>query len=453
MNIYQNHIQYFRSEAICRKMVRQLFRPKNFILPILFLSALLLISSNSIAKSDEKGNNHHGSAHTGKYRNLFSELGYSKQTVSKKIQRAYQQLFNGDSKNQTVYYSSGKNQQGNLAYIFDVNSKDVRSEGMSYGMMIAVQMNKKEEFDSLWNWSKTYMYHDDKKHPANGFFSWSVKTNGEAIDEMPAPDGEAYFVTALYFASVRWGNGEDIYNYSAEADQLLNDMRHRKLITGETNRGEMTAGNLFHPDYAMTRFTPDVVNAEHTDPSYHLPAFYEVWAKVGPKVDRSFWKKAATASRRYFLLATHPKTALAPEYGNFDGSPWRAPWHNGSGDFRYDAWRTTMNWSVDWAWWAVDNNQKVLSDRLQAFFSKEGMDTYASLYTLSGKKLNDAQTTGIVAMNATASLAATKPAAKKFVQALWNKEIPSGQYRYYDGMLYMMALLHCSGEFKAWLPE
>jgi len=27
---------------------------------------------------------------------------------------------------------------------------------MSYGMMIAVQMNRKAEFDAIWNWSKTY---------------------------------------------------------------------------------------------------------------------------------------------------------------------------------------------------------------------------------------------------------------------------------------------------------
>ncbi len=36
---------------------------------------------------------------------------------------------------------------------------------MSYGMMIAVQLDKKAEFDALWNWSMTYMYQKDPKHP------------------------------------------------------------------------------------------------------------------------------------------------------------------------------------------------------------------------------------------------------------------------------------------------
>ena len=56
-------------------------------------------------------------------------------------------------------------------------------------------------------------------------------------------------------------------------------------------------------------------------------------------------------------------------------------------------------------------------------------------------------------MNAVASLAATHARAKQFVAALWDEPIPSGPYRYYDGMLYMLALLHCGGEFRIWEPR
>ena len=47
-------------------------------------------------------------------------------------------------------FSAGRNARGPLAYITDWANHDVRTEGMSYGMMIAVQMNKKREFDALW---------------------------------------------------------------------------------------------------------------------------------------------------------------------------------------------------------------------------------------------------------------------------------------------------------------
>jgi len=61
---------------------------------------------------------------------------------------------------------------------------------------------------------------------------------------------------------------------------------------------------------------------------------------------------------------------------------------------------------------------------------------------------------GLVGTNAVAGLAATnKSQAKKFTEALWNMRIPAGQYRYYDGMLYMMSLMHVSGEFRILMPK
>ena len=175
-------------------------------------------------------------------------------------------------------------------------------------------------------------------------------------------------------------------------------------------------------------------------------------ARVGPEADRGFWQRAAQVSRDYFNKAAHPQTGLISEYGNFDGTPWAAPWHPGSADFRYDAWRNAMNWSMDWSWWRADPRQVELSNRLQAFFHAQGMDEYVSLYTLDGQPLGGGQTTGLVSMNAVASLAADHPRRMEFVHALWEQPVPEGHHRYYDGMLYMMALLHCSGRYRAWLP-
>jgi oligosaccharide reducing-end xylanase len=87
-------------------------------------------------------------------------------------------------------------------YITDWANHDVRTEGMSYGMMIAVQLGKKAEFDAIWNWAKTYMYVSDPKHPSFGYFSWSCKTDGTPNEETPAPDGEEYFAMALLFGGM-----------------------------------------------------------------------------------------------------------------------------------------------------------------------------------------------------------------------------------------------------------
>ena len=394
-----------------------------------------------------------GAYATKRYRNLFLEAGHSQKEIAQKIDAAFAQLFHGDPETQTVYYSVGQNENGPLAYLSDINNKDVRSEGMSYGMMIAVQMDKKAEFDALWNWSKTYMYQPSPAHPSFGYFSWSMKVDGTPNSESPAPDGEEYWAMALYFAAGRWGNGKGIYDYRTEAGRLLDNMKNRKVIDGKTNRGAETGGPEFHPEHKMVRFTPNLRRPDHTDPSYHLPAFYELWARWGPEADRSFWADAAKVSRDYFQKVTHPVTGLAPNYANYDGTP--VPGFGGqNGNFGPDAWRTAANWSVDWSWWAADPRERELSDKIQAFFESKGIDSYGNRFALDGSPLGGTHSTALVATNAVASLAATnRERSAKFVEALWKADIPAGRYRYYDGMWYLMGLLHCSGEFRIWAPK
>jgi oligosaccharide reducing-end xylanase len=196
-------------------------------------------------------------------------------------------------------------------------------------------------------------------------------------------------------------------------------------------------------------FSPSSERSRFTDPSYHLPAFYELWSRWGPPEDREFWKDAAAASREFFQRTTHPVTALNPNYANFDGSP--AATFGGSANFSYDAFRTAGNWSVDWSWWGKDVRERGLSDKLQAFFESQGTN-YGCQFTLDGKPLENRHAQGLVAVNAVASLAATDPRARKFVEELWDMPPPDGLERYYEGLLYMMALLHCSGEFRIYPP-
>jgi oligosaccharide reducing-end xylanase len=210
---------------------------------------------------------------------------------------------------------------------------------------------------------------------------------------------------------------------------------------------------LFNGEHKMVLFSPSTERPPFTDPSYHLPAFYELWARWGPAADRDFWREAAAASRDFFPRAANPVTGLAPDYANFDGTPVTNGWHRSAADFRFDAFRTAGNWSVDWSWWAKDVRERELSDRLQAFFESKGMTNYGCQFTLDGQPLDARHAQGLVAVNAVAGLAATNPRAKEFVEALWNMPVPDGTERYYEGLLYLMALLHCGGEFRIWAPH
>jgi oligosaccharide reducing-end xylanase len=438
-----------------------------------------------------------GAYKTHRYRNLFAEqLGRSAADGRAKVERAFQQLFHGDGHEQRLYFETGANANGPLAYMTDWANDDARTEGMSYGMMIAVQLGRKREFDALWNWARTYMLITDPDNPSVGYFAWSMSIDGTPRSVGAAPDGEEYFVMALYFAAHRWGKGKGIYDYRAEADAILRRMRHHKMLTGTSpfrihpndpafvppdkpwpsinNRAReaeaakegriwppfrpdrtprpVTVGPMVDETHSMIRFVPET-NVPGTDASYHLPAFYELWARWGPAEDRRFWAKAADVSRALFARVTGPKTGLSPDRSHFDMST--MPTRDGRPDpFGYDSWRTVSNWSVDYSWWGKDRNERVLSDRVQHFLHGQGIDSFPDRYTLDGRPLSTRHSAGMVATTAVGGFAATAgPVSRAFLQALWDMPIPAGEQRYFDGMLYLMSLMHCAGEFRIIEPQ
>jgi oligosaccharide reducing-end xylanase len=375
-----------------------------------------------------------GSFNTGIYRDLFQEfLGKSDAEVLAKLEAAWQQLFYGDDASQREYYPAGSD----MAYIEDIGNQDVRTEGMSYGMMIAVQLGKKPEFDRLWKWAKTYMY--QAGGPYQGYFAWHCSTDGKQLDPNPASDGEEWFVTALFIASERWGNGQGIFDYRQQAQAILDVMRSKSA----ENNGIAT--DMFDPQTKQVVFVPAGKNATFTDPSYQLPAFYELWGRLAAK-DNQFWTEAASASRLFFHKAADPATGLMPDYATFNGTPVANDDHQ---DFRFDAWRTLSNVAVDYAWFGKDPWQVGQSERALKFLVSQGMDSYPNQYSLAGKPLSNDHSTGLVAMAAVAALVTTPAIGRPFVQALWDAQIPSGTWRYYDGMLYMLGLLHVSGLFRS----
>lgn len=425
---------------------------RNLIQALIAVSGIILLQCCSALSTNTNPEDGSGAYATGVYRNLFLENGHSAEEIKAKLNGAFQQLFHGDT-SQTFYFESGSNDNGPLAYLCDVLHNDVRSEGMSYGMMVCVQMDKKVEFDALWNWAMTYMYNQSDEHPASGYFKWSVGRDGVPLSETPAPDGEEYFVTSLYFAAHRWGNSSGIYNYKAYADTILSDMRHHPVKTGKAGRDNVTVGPMVNEAHKMILFVPNEGGNDFTDPSYHLPAFYELWSRWGPEADRQFWADAADSSRMFFIKASHPVTGLSTDYANFDGTPKFVRWNPNSVNFAYDSWRTAGNWAVDWSWWRKDKTQQELSNRIQSFFAGMGVSNYGHVFKPTGEVLNAAHRSGLASVNATVSLAATHDMAKEFVEDFWNAEVPLifGD-RYYDGTLYLMNFLHCSGEFKIWKP-
>ncbi|MDQ3239629.1 MAG: glycosyl hydrolase family 8 [bacterium] len=377
-----------------------------------------------------------GAFTTKKYRNLFLESGKSQPEIQQKISTAWSKLFYGNNE-ERIYYPF----ENDMAYILDVGNNDIRSEGMSYGMMIAVQLNKKTEFDRLWKFAKTKMQHQTGSR--KGYFSWQVSTQGTMMDPNPASDGEEYFATSLLFASRRWGNGVGIYNYENEAQAILDVMQHKEAQNGGIVDG---VTDMFNKLYRQIVFVPYHSSAKFTDPSYHLPSFYELWAIWDEDIeDRSFWTDVAYKSREFLKKTTDTTTGLAPDYAEFDGSP---NYTGNHADFRFDAWRVAMNIGMDYAWFAPGSWEIAYANKIQSFFYNQGITTYGNQFDLTGKSLSGDHSLGLISTNAVVSHAASRPIAWEFVNELWKQEPPVGRWRYYDGTIYMMSLLHTSGNYR-----
>jgi len=407
-----------------------------------------------------------GAVRSGNYRNLFEEMGKTSAEVDARVQAIYNQLFVTGTTDQKIFIES----VNDTAYIWTFDTDDVRSEGMSYGMMMCVQMDDRTRFDKLWKWARTHMYHADASNGAErkGFFAWKRNTNGGGGDNNNAPDGEFYFTTALLFASARWGDGTGIFNYGKEARQILHDMINRSGNESATPPMFRKSNHSSGVGMYMPVFQAYGNSYNFTDPSYHLPAFYDVWAieiengtqyhneiwgsTAAAEADAEFYRRAAATSRAFFHTTVNSTTGLGPSYSNFDGSP------TGSGafaEFDYDAWRIALNIGFDYSWWAADPWQITQSDRIQSFFHSKGVESYGSLWTLDGqvRNNNSDHSPGLVGCNAVASLAASQAITWDFVEDFWNTSTTEGKYRYYDGCLYMMSLLHVSGNFKAYLSN
>ena len=383
------------------------------------------------------------------YRNVFAELGIHQAEVETRLQEIIRFYFYGEEQ-ERVYYPVGED----MAYIMDTGNLDVRTEGMSYGMMLCVQLDMKEEFDRIWKWAKTYMYMEEGEN--EGYFAWSCQTDGTKNSYGPAPDGEEYFAMALFFASHRWGDGEGIFAYEKEAKELLRACIHK----GENGRpGEP----MWNRENKQILFVP---GSPFTDPSYHLPHFYELFAKWAYEEDRPFWAEAAKVSREFMKKSSHPKTGMSPEYAEFDGSPVTKVFEWGRHDWFYsDGYRTAANIGLDYAWFQTDVGQTQAVSRLQYTLGVVNKENPYMTYEVDGTVLNQKalHPVGLLATTAEGSLAvlkdpvqqeminsAEKELALWWVKKFWETPLRTGKRRYYDNCLYMFAFLALAGKYRIW---
>lgn len=378
-----------------------------------------------------------GAYFTGVYKNLFTEvLGKSEAEVQSKIEGLWSHFFTAGSST-SVYYEDGSDR----AYIYDTGNQDVRTEGMSYGMMICVQLNHQTEFNKLWRWAKKYMQYQSGDW--EGYFAWQCGTDGTVKGTSCAPDGEEYFITALLFAANRWGSDGEI-NYNDEAQNILS-----KIMNKSGNGGVY---NMFDASTHLVTFVPYYSSAQFSDPSYNLPAFLELWARWSD-TNNSFWAQAALSARTLLQNSCHSTSGLFPDYCTFAGQPTQPSFAGyDTKQYKYDAIRCAMNVGMDFNWFRSDSAAQVaMMTRLCTFFQNDGYTH--GYFDWDGSNATGSYSEGIAGANGVGCFAlADASLAKTNLQKLWNMSAPTGQWRYYNGMVYFLSMLHVSGNFKIYKP-
>jgi oligosaccharide reducing-end xylanase len=202
----------------------------------------------------------------------------------------------------------------------------VRTEGMSYGMMIAVQLDHQTEFDRIWTWVKNHMVNGSKTQIA-----WSCSTSGGKNSSGGAPDGDEYFAAALIFAHNRWGDTSGKFNYATEAQWVLDLVRTQD----------------FNSKYNLVKYYSGGDNGQ-TDASYILPAFYQTWACFDT-ANADVWNSAVTAAREWFHKAADSNGGFGDQNAYSGGSP---------ANTGVDKIRVVVNIMMDWNFFAADPWQR-----------------------------------------------------------------------------------------------
>jgi len=160
------------------------------------------------------------------------------------------------------------------------------------------------------------------------------------------------------------------------------------------------------------------------------------------------------SARSLFQKNANATTGLGSYLANFDGSPNNTMLGQYAGNsFQSDSWRTVGNIMMDHHFFAADPWQKTWAVKYGTFFKGVyAMKPVGDEFNLDGtvRHSNAEPSGGLLAQNALVAFAVPSDLGTPLLQNLWNMAPPTGQYRYYDGMLYMLAALHASGHFRLW---
>jgi len=295
---------------------------------------------------------------------------------------------------------------------------DTVSEGLGYGMLLAVYFNERDLFDDLYRYVKLHFN-------SRGLMSWHINADGSLPDSGSvncATDADEDIAVSLIFAHKLWGSNGSI-NYANEARNLISNLERYCLD-----------GDILKPG--------DVWGGWSTvNPSYFAPAWYKIFAQF---TGNSKWY--SVADRCYQIIeAVHNRnngTGLVPDWCQGDGSPAAGQGYNYSYDATRYSWRTVLDYL-----WFGDERAKKNCDLINKFFIKIGPENIRGEYSITGNQLGSAHNSSFVAPIAASALTGYDLNFAKAMHEENVKVVEPEAYIYYGGTLRLITMLYTTGNF------
>lgn len=239
------------------------------------------------------------------------------------------------------------------------------SEGIGYGMVLAVAFDDQNTFDELWKYSQLWL-------DSNGLMNWYINAAGTSVSGSgAATDGDEDMAWALVMADRQWGGQGSLdkpyLDYAkteikAIWDHEIDPSNAYFLLAGDTWGGTI------------------VFNA-----SYFAPTEYRVFGEVTG--DTTGWGQVIDTG--YTILAKSLNSAsgnasngLVPAWCNASGAPQSPP--NGSAtNYQYDAARVPFRIGLDYCWYGEARAQSYLA-KVSQFFAGVGASKIVDGYDLNG---------------------------------------------------------------------
>lgn len=284
------------------------------------------------------------------------------------------------------YIFCGANCGDDLGLVFDPNmGYQAVSEGVGYGMLMAVMLDDQPTFDTIYDAAHAVMLDTN-----TGLFHWRADNQGVITGETSATDAEEDIAIALIFAEKLVERGQ-----WRQHSELPYGDRARDLLDA-VYLYEVADGRYLTPGDGWAGDGQEILNL-----SYFMPAWYRIFDDFegGER-----WAEVLRYGYRALYATDGQALGLAPDWSQFDGDP-AFPYCEATNraldackyDMTYDAIRVPWRIGLDCLWFG-DARACEWSRRSAAFQSTAPASAFASMYTMGGEPVisyQDELTTGM----------------------------------------------------------